>query len=97
MCIMYNNSSGPKNIADEERADFKEALTIYYSVSGPIGEAFKRVAPGLIDRYYRRKKRFPEEIEQIDAEALAAAQKHFLSQILGQGAQRLTAKSLDSP
>ncbi len=91
---MYNNMSGPKNISDEERADLKEALTIYYSVGGPITEAFVQVESGLIDRYYRRKKKYPEEIEEIHAEAQAAAQKLVSSRRLDVDAE-LERKSRD--
>ena len=58
-----------KNIPDHEREAFHEALLRYYTQGPPITEAFDQVEPGLIDRYYRRRKAFPEEIKRIDREA----------------------------
>jgi hypothetical protein len=80
MCIMYNKRSGPRNISDDERAALKKALTIYYSEGCPISDAFARLGSGLIDRPHRRKKKHPEEIEEIDAEAQVSALKSRSSQ-----------------
>ena len=60
-------------ISDEERDAFVEALTLYYTQGPPITAAFAQVEAGLIDRYYRRKKKHPLEIERINREARAAA------------------------
>jgi hypothetical protein len=58
-----------KNISDDERKAFFEALLRYYTQGPPITDAFNQVEAGLIDRYYRRKKAFPDEIKRIDREA----------------------------
>jgi hypothetical protein len=63
------------NISDEERDAFKKALVIYYSGEARIADAFNEVEPGLKDRYYRRKKKSPDEIERINAEARAIAMR----------------------
>ena len=69
-----NTMTHPQNnIADDERDAFRKALVIYYSGEPRIADAFAQVEPGLIDRYYRRKKKFPDEIKAIDAEARAEA------------------------
>jgi hypothetical protein len=57
------------NISDTERAAFKKALAIYYTRGGPIADAFAQVEPGLVDRYYRRKKAYPDEMADIEREA----------------------------
>jgi hypothetical protein len=44
-------------------------LVIYYSGTSPIGKAFGQVEPGLIDRYYRRKKKYPDEMRKLDRKA----------------------------
>ncbi len=62
-----------QKISGSERDSFEQALTIYCSVGGPTTEAFAQVERGLIDRYYRRKKAFPEEMAEIDRKARAAA------------------------
>ena len=73
---MDYNRNRPRNIPDEEREAFKEALTIYYSGGARIADAFGQVEPGLIDRYYRRKKKCPDEIESIEDEAHRLALKN---------------------
>jgi hypothetical protein len=55
------------------RDAFKKALVIYYSGETRIADAFAQVEPGLVDRYYRRKKKYPNEIERINAAARAIA------------------------
>jgi hypothetical protein len=71
---METNANTPiKTISDDERKAFYEALLLYYTQGPPITKAFDQVEPGLIDRYYRRKKRFPEEIKRIDREARRVA------------------------
>jgi hypothetical protein len=42
---------------------------------GAIAKAFGQVEAGLIDRYYRRRKKFPDEIDEINKEAQAEAHK----------------------
>ena len=65
------------NISDTERAALKRALTAYYIGNGRIAEVFAQVEPGLIDRYYRRKKAFPAEMAEIDKErALKQKKQH---------------------
>ena len=66
---MNTFSSNGHSISDTERAAFKEALTTYYLGDGRIAEVFAQVEPGLIDRYYRRKKKYPAEIAEIEREA----------------------------
>ena len=67
---MDANANAPtKNIPDYEREAFYEALLRYYTQGPPITKAFDQVEAGLIDRYYRRKKAFPDEIKRIDREA----------------------------
>lgn len=80
MIEIQNN--GKNYISDEERAAFKEALTIYYSGKCRIVDAFAQVEPGLLDRYYRRKKKYPDEIERIDAEVRAAVREEQSSEQL---------------
>ena len=75
MCTMNTYESPEPNISDDERDAFKKALVIYYSGNGPIARAFAQVEPGLIDRYYRHKKKYADEIEEIDAEARAVVQR----------------------
>jgi hypothetical protein len=67
---MNANANTPtKNISHNEREAFYEALSLYYTQGPPITRAFDQVEAGLIDRYYRRKKSFPDEIRRIDREA----------------------------
>jgi hypothetical protein len=77
---MYNNGNGKHHVSDEERAAFKEALTIYYSGKCRMVDAFAQVEPGLIDRYYRRKKKHPDEIERIDSEVRATVREERSSE-----------------
>jgi hypothetical protein len=42
-----------------------------------MNDAFDQVEAGLIDRYYRRRKRYPEEIAAIDREAKGAAMREL--------------------
>jgi hypothetical protein len=76
-CTMDNKPCGGHNTQDHERDAFKQALTIYYTVGGRIVDAFAQVESGLIDRYYRRKKKYPDEIQAIGDEAQAAAQQEL--------------------
>jgi hypothetical protein len=69
MLMNANANVTTKNIPDHERKAFYEALLLYYTQGPPITKAFDQVEPGLIDRYYRRKKAFPDEIKRIDREA----------------------------
>jgi hypothetical protein len=78
---MYSNTDGRQYFTDRDRAAFKKALTIYYSTGCSITDAFAQVESGLIDRYYRRKKKYPEEIEKIDAEARAATAEERSAQL----------------
>jgi len=64
-----------QNIPDDERDAFIEALTAHYSGVSPIRKAFHPVEPGLIDRYYRRKKKYPDEMAEIEQEAAAKARQ----------------------
>jgi hypothetical protein len=88
---MYTNSTEQRHISDHEREAFKKALTIYYSGSGRIVDAFAEVEPGLIDRYYRRKKVYPQEIEAIETEARADAKERIKSELTVFEAQQLHA------
>jgi len=72
MSVEFGNQN---NIPDAERQAFIKALVSYYCGVGPIRVAFDPVEPGLIDRYYRRKKRFPDEMEEIEREAAAKARQ----------------------
>jgi hypothetical protein len=69
MLMNANANVTTKNISDDERKAFYEALLRYYTQGPPITDAFDQVEAGLIDRYYRRKKAFPDEIKRIDREA----------------------------
>jgi hypothetical protein len=69
MLMDANANVTTKNIPDHERQAFYEALLRYYTQGPPITDAFDQVEAGLIDRYYRRKKAFPDEIKRIDREA----------------------------
>ena len=71
--MMDYNADRKQGISDAERAAIRKALVIYYSGKSQIADAFAQVEPGLKDRYYRRKKKFPDEIERINAEARAIA------------------------
>jgi hypothetical protein len=73
MLMNANANVTTKNIPDHERKAFHEALLRYYTHGPPITDAFNQVEAGLIDRYYRRKKRFPDEIKRIDWEARRVA------------------------
>ena len=68
-----NDHSNKTGISDTERAAFKDALVRYFSGEGLIAEVFNQVEAGLIDRYYRRKKRYPDEMDEIEREAKAIA------------------------
>jgi len=71
-----NVESGDKrNIPNDERQALIKALVSYYCGVGPIRTAFDPVEPGLIDRYYRRKKRYPDEMAEIEREAVAKARQ----------------------
>jgi hypothetical protein len=69
MLMNANANVTTKNIPEQERQAFFEALLRYYTQGPPITDAFNQVEAGLIDRYYRRKKAFPDEIKRIDREA----------------------------
>ena len=72
---MNGFSDNGHNISDAEHSAFKEALTAYYMGNGRIADVFADVEPGLIDRYYRRKKAFTAEMAQIEREARNEARK----------------------
>jgi hypothetical protein len=78
-----------KNISDDERKAFYEALLRYYTQGPPITDAFNQVEPGLIDRYYRRKKAFPDEIKRIDREARRMATAELAGDKLAADSQAL--------
>jgi hypothetical protein len=72
---MNANANGVTKIPNSERDAFRHALELYYTQGPPIAAAFDQVEAGLIDRYYRRKKKHPDEIERIDHEARVIAQR----------------------
>jgi hypothetical protein len=72
---MNANANDVTKISDSERDAFRHALELYYTQGPPIAAAFDQVEAGLIDRYYRRKKKYPDEIERIDREARFIAQR----------------------
>jgi hypothetical protein len=74
---MSANANDVPKISDSERDAFRQALVLYYTQGPPIAAAFDRVEAGLVDRYYRRKKKYPDEIERIDREAQDAAQREM--------------------
>jgi hypothetical protein len=78
-----------KNIPDHEREAFYEALLRYYTQGPPITDAFDQVEAGLIDRYYRRKKRFPEEIKRIDRQARRMAMSEIAGDKLAADSQAI--------
>jgi len=66
---MSANANAVTKISDDERDAFRRALVSYYTQGPPIADAFDQVQAGLVDRYYRRKKKFPDEIERINRQA----------------------------
>jgi hypothetical protein len=87
---MNANANAPtKNIPDDERKAFYEALLRYYTQGPPITDAFDQVEAGLIDRYYRRKKRFPEEIKRIDRQARRMAMSEIAGDKLAADSQAI--------
>ena len=78
-----------KQISDDECEAFLAALTLYYSEGLPIGDAFSQVEPGLVDRYYRRKKNYPGEIEEINREAVAVVQKEMSGEQLAMASRQM--------
>ena len=70
---MNANTGAGKKISEEEWGIFRQALVSYYVEGPPIIRAFDQVEPGLIDRYYRRRKNYPEEIERLNREARTLA------------------------
>ena len=87
---MYTNANAPaKTISDDEREAFLKAMILYYSEGLLIADAFDQVEPGLVDRYYRRRKLYPEEIEEINREALAVAQKEVSGEQLALAARQM--------
>ena len=66
-----------KTISDDERKAFRKALELHYGQETLMNDAFDQVEPGLIDRYYRRKKTYPEEIEAVNREARAAVMREL--------------------
>lgn len=87
---MSANANAPtKNIPDHERDAFYEALLLYYTQGPPITKAFDQVEAGLIDRYYRRKKRFPDEIKRIEREARRMAASELAGDKLAADSQAI--------
>jgi hypothetical protein len=88
--LMDANANAPtKNIPDDERKAFYEALLRYYTQGPPITDAFNQVEAGLIDRYYRRKKAFPDEIKRIDREARRMAMSEIAGDKLAADSQAI--------
>ncbi len=87
---MDRNSNGKHQISDSEREAFKKALTIHYSGKGRIVDAFAEVEAGLIDRYYRRKKKHPHETAAIEAEARADAEEKLSAEMQAFQAEQFT-------
>jgi hypothetical protein len=85
---MNGFSDNEHGISSTERAAFKKALTAYYTGNGRIAEVFAEVEPGLIDRYYRRKKAFAAEMAEIEREARDEARKERSFQREGFEAQQ---------
>jgi hypothetical protein len=76
--VMSANVCGlTKTISDDEREGFCRALELHYGRGMRMNDAFDQVEPGLIDRYYRRRKSYPEEIEAVSREARAAAMREL--------------------
>ena len=69
---MHANTGTSRKIS-EEWGIFREALVSYCVEGPPIARAMDQVEPGLIDRYYRRRKNYPEEIERLNQEARTLA------------------------
>jgi hypothetical protein len=79
---MNGNTANRRNLSESEREAFKKALVLYYTGTSPIRAAFDQVEPGLVDRYYRRKKKYLEEIDEINVEARhIALQKRSAAQL----------------
>ena len=70
---MNANTDTSKKISEADWETFREALVSYYVEGPPITRAFDLAEPGLIDRYYRRRKDYPEEIERLNQEARTLA------------------------
>ena len=70
---MHANTGTSKKISEDEWEIFRETLVSYYVEGPPIARAFDQVEPGLIDRYYRRRKNYPKEIERLNREARTLA------------------------
>jgi hypothetical protein len=66
-----------KTISDDERQAFRKALELHYGQGMRMNDAFDQVEAGLMDRYYRRRKNYPDEIEAINREAKAAAMREL--------------------
>ena len=63
---MNANTGTRKKISEAEWEVFRQALVSYYVEGPPITRAFDEVEPGLIDRYYRRRKNYAEGIERLN-------------------------------
>jgi hypothetical protein len=73
---MNANANGlTKTISEDEREAFRKALELHYGQGMRMNDAFGQVEAGLIDRYYRRRKKYPEEVEAVNREARAAAMR----------------------
>jgi hypothetical protein len=89
MLMNTNANVTTKTISDDERKAFYEALVRYYTQGPSITDAFNQVEAGLIDRYYRRKKRFPDEIKRIDREARMMAMSEIAGDKLAADSQAI--------
>jgi len=92
MSVEFGNQN---NIPDAERQAFIKALTSNCLGVSPIRTAFDPVEPGLIDRYYRRKKRYPDEMAASEREAQAKArQERSIYQLAFEAGQELASHVL---
>jgi hypothetical protein len=66
-----------KTVSDDEQQAFCKALELHYGQGLRMNDAFDQVEPGLIDRYYRRRKSCPAEIEAVNREARAAVMREL--------------------
>jgi hypothetical protein len=64
-------------ISEDERQAFRKALELHYGQGMRMNDAFDQVEAGLMDRYYRRRKNYPEEIEAVNREARAAVMREL--------------------
>ena len=74
---MNGNGKSTNRISEHDAAIILEALTARARDGLSMREAFERI-PMSVDTYYRRKDKFPDEIEEIEKQAEAAGRRERL-------------------